>query len=150
MSADKEFVNYLSDQMYHPRSSAHGDKLCLLLLQDLLQTCTPFLEAARSGKIVFKLNHAIDEGSPTQWNIDLVVGPPTAPPQKLLTEEQIGSGEPSSIWLAIDAKTVMTEHGKARRNRQRDLNSLHDILHRKDPKTIVGGLVVLNMSGRFK
>jgi len=50
----------------------------------------------------------------------------------------------------VDAKTIMTEHGKARRNRQRDLNSLHDILHRRNPKAIVAGLVVVNMASTFK
>ncbi len=121
----------------------------MLVLNDLLETCTSFLKAAKNGRIVYKLNHAIDRGSPTQWNLDLVVGPPSTPSQVQLDGELIASGEPSEIWLAVDAKTVMTEHGKARRNRQRDLNSLHDILHRQDPKTIVGGLVVLNMAERF-
>jgi hypothetical protein len=44
----------------------------------------------------------------------------------------------------------MTEHGKARRNRQRDINSFQDILHRKNPRTIVGGLLIVNMAPRFK
>jgi hypothetical protein len=44
----------------------------------------------------------------------------------------------------------MTEHGKARRNRQRDLNSFQDILHRKNPRTIVAGLLLVNMAPRFK
>ncbi len=136
--------------MYHPRSSAHGDKLCRLVLKDLLDTCAHFQRAAKSGKVVYKLNHVIDQGSPTQWNLDIVVGPPVTQTQKLLDGEPIASGEPREIWLAVDAKTVMTEHGKTRRNRQRDLNSLHDILHRKDPKTIVGGLVVVNIAERFK
>ena len=44
----------------------------------------------------------------------------------------------------------MTGHGKARRNRQRDLNSFQDILHRKNPLTIVGGLLIVNMADRFQ
>ncbi|MGH8622379.1 MAG: hypothetical protein ACRET3_09590, partial [Burkholderiales bacterium] len=62
----------------------------------------------------------------------------------------IAEGFPSEIWIAIDAKTIMTEHGKARRNRQRDLNSFQDILHRKNARTIVGGLLVVNMAERFQ
>ncbi len=62
----------------------------------------------------------------------------------------MADGVPREIWLALDAKTIMTEHGKTRRNRQRDLNSLRDILHGKNPKTIVAGLVVLNIAKRFK
>jgi hypothetical protein len=150
LPADEEFVKYLQNEMYHPRSSAHGDKLCKLVINDLLDTCPSFQKAAQNGNIVYQLNHVIDQGSPTQWNLDLVVGPPATQTQSLLNGELIASGEPREIWLAVDAKTVMTEHGKTRRNRQRDLNSLHDILHRKDPKTIVGGLVVVNIAERFK
>lgn len=151
LSADKEFVDYLQKKMYHPRSSEHGDRLCTLLLRDLLGSCEPFYLTAKERKIVYKLNHVIDRGSPTQWNLDLVVGPPTLASQQLLkSNDAILTGEPAEIWLAIDAKTIMTEHGKARRNRQRDMNSLHDILHRKNPRTIVGGLLVVNMASNFK
>jgi hypothetical protein len=117
----------------------------------LLSSCEPFYLAAKQRRIVYKLNHVIDKGSPTQWNLDLVVGPPALTSQQLLkSNDAIISTEPADIWLAIDAKTIMTEHGKARRNRQRDLNSLHDILHRKNPRTIVGGLLVVNMANTFK
>jgi hypothetical protein len=151
LSADKEFVDYLQKEMYHPRSSEHGDKLCRLLLRDLLSSCEPFYLAAKERRIVYKLNHVIDKGSPTQWNLDLVVGPPVPASQQLLkSNDAILTGEPAEIWLAIDAKTIMTEHGKARRNRQRDLNSLQDILHRKNLKTIVGGLLVVNMASTFR
>jgi len=150
LSADQNLVRYLQTAKYHPRSSAHGDKLCELVLADLLDLCVPFRTAAKQRRIVYTLNHVIDAGSPTQWNLDLVAGPPTSPQQHLKTGDAILRGEPAEIWLAVDAKTIMTEHGKTRRNRQRDLNSLHDILHRKNPKTIVGGLIVLNMAERFK
>jgi hypothetical protein len=119
------------------------------LLQDLLDNCKYFRTLARNRKIVYKLNHVIGSGSLDQWNLDLVVGP-GKPSRISQGNEPILTGEPRQIWLAVDAKTIMTEHGKARRNRQRDLNSLHDILHRKNRKTIVGGLVVINMSDKFK
>jgi hypothetical protein len=151
LSADREFADYLQKNLYHPRSSEHGDQLCKLLLRDLLGSCEPFYLAAKDRKIVYKLNQVIDKGSPTQWNLDLVVGPPSEKVQQHLESKDVFLlGDPTDIWLAIDAKTIMTEHGKARRNRQRDLNSLHDILHRKDPRTIVGGLLVVNMATSFK
>ena len=149
--ADREFVDYLEKVMYHPRSSEHGDKLCILLLQDLLRLCEPFNKAAKERRIVYRLNYVIDKGSPTQWNLDLVVGPPALKAQQLLeSNDALLLGEPAEIWLAIDAKTIMTEHCKARRNRQRDLNSLQDILHRKNRRTIVGGLLVVNIADSFK
>lgn len=122
-----------------------------MLLRDLLISCEPFCLAAQKRRILYKLNQVIDKGSPTQWNLDLVVGPPSEKVQQHLeSKDTILLGDPTDIWLAIDAKTIMTEHGKARRNRQRDLNSLHDILHRKNPRTIVGGLLVVNIATSFK
>ena len=44
----------------------------------------------------------------------------------------------------------MTEHGKARRNRQRDLDSFHQFVHRYDPNAVAAGLTVVNIAKRFK
>jgi hypothetical protein len=44
----------------------------------------------------------------------------------------------------------MTEHGKARRNRQRDINSFADIMHRHHPGAVTGGLLLINMAEQFK
>lgn len=149
--ADVEIARYLAANQYHPRSSKHGDALCRFLLADLLTTCEAFSRAAARGAIVYRANYTIDPHSPDRWNADLVVGPPSQPPEP--NAPRVGSiaeSFPSQIWIAIDAKTIMTEHGKARRNRQRDLNSFQDILHRKNPRTIVGGLLVVNIAERFQ
>ena len=149
--ADVEIVKFLAANQYHPRSSRHGDALCKFLLADLLITCEAFSQAAKKDAVVYRANYTIDPLSSDRWNADLVVGPPTQPPEP--GSRRVGAiaeGYPSAIWMAIDAKTIMTEHGKARRNRQRDLNSFHDILHRKNQQTIVGGLVVVNMCEQFQ
>jgi hypothetical protein len=44
----------------------------------------------------------------------------------------------------------MTEHGKARRNRQRDLDSFHQFVHRYDSDTVASALTVVNIAARFK
>ncbi len=149
--ADGAIVKWLAENGYHPRSSKHGDALCGFLLRDLLDTCDAFRYAAERDEIVFQRNYTIDPDSPDRWNADLVVGPPNLPIAS--NAERSGSlaqGDPCQIWIAVDTKTIMTEHGKARRNRQRDLNSFQDILHRKNPRTIVGGLLVVNMAPRFQ
>jgi hypothetical protein len=148
---DAQFVKYLAANQYHPRSSKHGDALCGFLIEDLLATCEPFARAAERGAIVYRANYTIDPDSPDRWNADLVIGPPSQPPESDAPRVgAIAEGFPSKIWIAVDAKTIMTEHGKARRNRQRDLNSFQDILHRKNARTIVGGLLVVNIAERFQ
>lgn len=149
--ADVQFARFLSVNSYHPRSSRHGDALCRLFLADIQARCPSFAQASAKNEIVYRTNFTIDPEASDRWNADLVVGPPLFTPT--VEAPRLGSialGAPREIWLAIDAKTIMTEHGKARRNRQRDLNSFHDILHRKNPKTIVGGLLVVNMASRFQ
>ncbi len=148
--ADARIAAYLEVNGYHPRSSKHGDALCAFLLEDLLATCEPFRRAAERDAIVYRSNFTIDPLSPDRWNADLVVGPPTQHPEP--TSRRVGAiaeGDPREIWIAVDAKTIMTEHGKARRNRQRDLNSFQDILHRKNPPSIVAGLLIVNIAERF-
>jgi hypothetical protein len=84
--------------------------------------------------------------------VDLVVGPPSSDVEIELPtdgERRIVEGEPEEIWLAIDAKSVMTEHGKARRNRQRDINSFADIMHRHYPGVVTGGVLLINRAERF-
>ena len=150
-SADRHIVDYLTKNLYHPRSSRHGDALCRFLLEDMLSTCEAFRAAASRDAIVYRSNFTIDPLSTDRWNADLVIGPPTQSPEpEARRVGLIAEGDPNEIWLAVDAKTIMTEHGKARRNRQRDLNSFQDILHRKNPQTIVGGLLLVNLSETFQ
>jgi len=149
--ADVAIVKYLNANGYHPRSSKHGDALCDYVLRDLAESCRSFRRAAERNAIVFQTNYTIAPESADQWNADLVVGPPSHSPSP--SDRRVGPialGDPTEIWVAVDAKTIMTEHGKARRNRQRDLNSFQDILHRKNPRTIVGGLLLVNIADRFK
>jgi hypothetical protein len=148
LNADKEFVKYLSETGYHPRSSKHGDKLCELLLRDLIEECPAFRAASANGTVCHDMNYSPTTKVPLGWNIDLVIGPPID--RTLDSPKKFSRGAPSELWVAVDAKTIMTEHGKARRNRQRDLNSFATILHMKNPKTIVGGLVVINMASSFR
>lgn len=83
------------------------------------------------------------------WNADLVIGEPppgTAPP----ADGPIRKTAPSSVHIAIEIKSVMTEHRKAIKNRKRDLESHHAHVHSYDPQAIAGGVVVLNIAERFK
>lgn len=150
MKAPELFVKYLTETGYHPRSSKHGDRLCELLLADLMAECPAFRKSAQGGEICYDLNYSPGQAVPLGWNIDLAIGPPTSLKQDNLVLGSPRKEPPIELWVAMDAKTIMTEHGKARRNRQRDLNSFSSILHMKNPRTIVCGLVVINSAGGFR
>lgn len=147
---DERIVEWLQENEYHPRSPAHGSASCLFFLDDLLHESDVFREAARSGDIVYQEDYTVGEDA-SAWNTDLVVGPPVDDDvqTQLGNDRPIVEAEPAEIWLAIDAKSVMTEHQKARRNRQRDINSFADIMHRHHPGAVTGGLLLVNQSERF-
>ena len=149
--ADVSIARHLATRGYHPRSSRHGDAVCEFFAADLYSGCSAFRQAADAGRIVAKPNFTIDPESVDRWNADLVVGPPVDGAAE--SGKKCGPltvGMPREVWMAVDTKTIMTEHGKARRNRQRDLNAFQDILHRKNRSTVVLGLLVVNMAPRFK
>lgn len=70
MSAPSRFVEHLRQHGYHPRSSAHGNALCELVLEDLLTSCPGLAEHAAQAKLVYDLNRKIIVGG-NEWNIDV-------------------------------------------------------------------------------
>jgi hypothetical protein len=104
---------------------------------------------AAAGQIVYDLNFNISVGT-TDWNIDLVIGlaplgmTPPEPPLKIIHTH------PASVQVAIEIKSVMTEHRKAIKNRKRDFEAHHMHAHQYNSKIIAGGVLVLNASTTFK
>lgn len=148
--ADEAFAEHLTKNGYHPRSSHHGDFLCKALVYDLVAHNPRLAEAAQAGRLVYQLNFDMGTGKQQAWNIDLVLGPPVGSPVPPGAGSTIRQADPSVIYAAVDAKGVMTEHGKARRNRQRDLTALHAVVHTFYPKAVAGGLVAINVADRFR
>jgi len=146
--APAELARYLTEHRYHPRSSKHGDAMCEFVLRDLDANCSALSALASKGTIVYQTNYTVNEGTPSKWTIDLVLGPRKGGLD--LEGAYIARDDPLEVWIAIDAKAIMTEHGKTRRNRQRDLNSMAEILHRMNPTPITGAYVAINMSSEFR
>ncbi|QSG06044.1 hypothetical protein [Halapricum desulfuricans] len=147
---DERIVDWLAEHDYHPRSNKHGSASCMYLLDDMLAASEVFRDRAQNGEIVYAEDYTVGSGD-SKWNVDLVVGPPGEEVQtEIGGDRPIVEAEPEEIWLAVDAKSVMTEHGKARRNRQRDINSFADIMHQHYPGAVTGGVLLINMADRFK
>lgn len=147
MPAPERFIEHLKQHGYHPRSDRHGNALCQFVMEDLLTLCPRISQHASNGLLVYGLNREIIVGN-SNWNIDLVLGPPEAKPDS--SPGTIQNLPPTTIRIAIEAKSVMTEHGKARRNRLRDLDSFHQFVHRYDSQAIAAGLMILNIAPQFR
>lgn len=111
--------------------------------------CPKIAEDAAAGTLVYDIQRKIIVAG-SEWNIDLVLGPPPTGGVRDVSARGIQKMPPATIRIAIEAKTIMTEHGKARRNRQRDLDSFHQFVHRYDSETVAAGLTVVNIAERFK
>ena len=149
LNGAQRLVEFYTEKGYHPRSSKHGDVLCDFLLDDLMRECPAFRQAAVKGTICYQQNPKGKSNTPLAWKLDLAIGPTLRTPDLANVKVPIRA-PPDDLWIAVDAKSIMTEHGKARRNRQRDLNSLAAIIHMKNPRTVVGGLVVINVAPSFR
>jgi len=148
MALPEAFLDHLREKGYHPRSNKHSDALAEAIVHDLVATCPPIAERAAAGQLVYALNfHLLYSNS--EWNTDLAIGippPGTAPP----VEGSIRRAPPSTVQIAIELKSVMTEHRKAVKNRKRDFEAHHGHVHSYSPGAIAGGVMVVNASPTFK
>lgn len=117
MPAPAQIVGHFREVGYHPRSNVHGKILCEFVLLDLLAMCPKVADHAAAGRLVYDTQRKIIVAG-SEWNIDLVLGPPASGLPSAVTAKGIQQAPPATVRIAVEAKTVMTEHGKARRNRQ--------------------------------
>jgi hypothetical protein len=151
MAIADEFVAYLAAEGYDPRSSRHSDFLSEIILRDLVTSCPLIADRGARGEIVARLRHRQQIGQ-DDWVIDIAIGTcagaPLAPGLTNL-ETPIRIAPPVIIQIAIELKSVLTEHGKARRNRLRDFGAFHSHGHAYDPRTVVAAFLVINSSDVF-
>jgi hypothetical protein len=148
MHAPRKLVSHLISENYHPRSDKHGKILCLAMLEDLLEACPKLRNKAASGEVVAKINHRQTIGH-DEWVIDLAIGQAASAAQRPAPGELIRMEAPAVIQIGIEAKSVMSEHKKARKNRLRDLNAFHSHAHKYADLTIAAGMIVINMAKWF-
>jgi hypothetical protein len=102
---------------------------------------------AMAGQLVYDLNFDLVYGT-AQWNVDLVIGAPppgTSPP----LDGVVRKASPSTVQVALEIKSVMTEHRKAVKNRKRDFEAHHEHVHNYSQQTVAAGLMVINAAAQF-
>jgi hypothetical protein len=162
MDITDELVQHLIQNGYHPRSSRHSDFLSFVIIRDLVDRCPAIKIKAARGEIVAKLHHHQMVGT-DDWQIDIAIGTcagnPVAPASLadlpgIANASDIGRpaitfAPPVIIQIAIELKGVMTEHGKARRNRLRDFGAFLGHAQRYDPKAVVAAFLAVNSADWF-
>jgi hypothetical protein len=143
------FLQHLQTLGYHPRSNKHSNALADEIMVDLLRYCPKIASKAAAGQIVYDLNFTIAVGN-TDWNIDLVVGSAPLDMTPPMPKIAIVKTPPALVQIAIEIKSVMTEHHKAVKNRKRDFEAHHAHVHQYNQNSIAGGVLILNASPKFK
>lgn len=147
-SIEELIVAEVAAEAYHPRTSKHSDSQSLLIIRDLLAACPIIAKRAAEGLIVAQLRHRQQVGY-NKWVIDIALGTPAGPPQPPDAPNLIRFTAPALIQIAIELKSIWTEHGKARHNRLRDFDAFQSHAHSYDPKTISAAFLVVNASEHF-
>ena len=145
----ESFLEHLRTSGYHSRSDRHSNALAEAILSDLVTHCPRIRDRAAQGTVVYDLNFTVSAGT-ADWNTDLVLGEPplgSPPPQ---SDTAITRVRPSNVLVAIELKSIMTEHRKQVTNRKRDLEAHHDHVHAYNDLAIAGGLFVINGAERFQ
>lgn len=151
MPFQDELVAHFAVGGYHPRTSKHSDYQSELIIRDLLAQCPLLRRRAEVGEVVAKLRHHQQVGH-ADWVIDIAIGTCAGAPVRLHGPSALGliaDAPPVVIQIAIELKSIVTEHGKARKNRLRDLSSFHGYAHQYDPRTVAAGFLLINSAERF-
>jgi hypothetical protein len=137
MRAPQRYVDWINAHLgFNPRSQKNSDALSGFIVADLCAASHAIEHLVRSEELA-PLKNASVSTSVTVRNVDLVFY------EKHLLPKL-------SVRVSVEHKTLMTAHGKARKNRYGDIiaycNHMHN--HRKD--CVVGATVVINTSPLYE
>ena len=138
MRGPQRYVDWINAHLgFNPRSQTNSNALSEYIIDDLsIASPKAIGKSVRTEKLV-PLKNASVSTSVTVRNIDLVLYE-----KPMLTR--------ICVQLSVEHKTVMTAHGKARKNRYGDIiaycNHMHN--HRRD--CVVGATVVINTSELYE
>jgi hypothetical protein len=143
------FIQHLREFGYHPRSDKHSNALAAAIVEDLVAHCPKIRAKAKAGELVYEINFTVTAGT-ADWNVDLVFGAPgfDVPPPS--ADVPILQHKPSTVEIAIEIKSVMTEHRKAVKNRKHDLEAHHEHVHNYSDRAVAAGVLVIHASETFR
>lgn len=139
-------VSHAATFGYHPRSDRQSGAQSRAIVRDLLDRCELLRKRAKSGDLVVQYTHHQQVGH-EDWKIDIALG--TGAGRQPPIASDITVAPPVLIQIAIELKSVWTEHNKAMRNRFRDFGAFHGHAHRYDPNVVSAAFLVVNASNRF-
>ena len=134
LRAPKAYVAWINQHLgFNPRSQANSNALSEFVIADLCESC-PAVAADLDAKRLVPTKNADVRTRVASRNVDLVF---------------LGA-EPKTSRAAVENKTIMTAHGKARWNRYGDLIAYCNHMHNHRPDCIAAAIVVVNCSPAYE
>ena len=137
MKAPDAYVNWVNAHLgFNPRSQANSDALADFVVADLMSTCPTLNAALKTGQLKPLKNPNV-RTKVAERSIDLVIYEDAKAPD-------------ISVRVSVENKTIMTAHGKARKNRYGDLIAYANHMHNHNRKCVAGAIVVVNVSPAYE
>lgn len=137
MKAPEAYIDWVNSHLgFNPRSQANSDALADFVVSDLKATCPPLNAALKAGRLR-RLKNPNVRTKLAERSIDLVIYEGAEPPN-------------ISVRISVENKTIMTAHGKARKNRYGDLIAYSNHMHNHNRKCVAGAIVVVNVSPAYE
>lgn len=136
---------------YHSRSSAPSNALARLIVADIVDSCPVLREQAARGEVAFAIDRSYRWDNGKDKKIDLAIGLPHAPVPVPRGERiaRLTIGRLRRLFVAVEEKAVMTEHGKSQPRIFCELNDSHTMVHQGSRDTIAGGITYVNIAKSF-
>lgn len=137
MRAPEAYIGWVNAHLgFNPRSQANSDALADFVVADLMATCPALNAALKAGELKALKNPNV-RTRVAERSIDLVICE--------------GAEAPNiSVRVSVENKTIMTAHGKARKNRYGDLIAYSNHMHNHSRKCVAGAIVVVNVSPAYE
>ena len=129
--ADRVIERITLDRYHDHRSARHSDIVCDHFILDLLQKCPALAKDIDEAKVKYGFNIEVPG---LTHKVDLMI-----------YEVKEDQSEPSldRARLCMENKSVITAHGKNRKNRHSDLSDFSKLLQARKPEAIVLGHVLV-------
>ena len=136
--APQRYVDWVNSHLgFNPRSQQNSDALSRFIIDDLCSQSPRLAEEVENKTLEARLNRAV-RTRVAERNIDLVFVDPSV------------SGPLNTVRIAVENKTIMTAHGKARKNRYGDIIAYSNHIHNHSASTIAGAVLVVNVSPNYR
>jgi hypothetical protein len=137
MRAPENYVCWMNENIgFNPRAQQNSNALSDFVVADLVASSPEIQTAIKSETLTPKKNSEVSTTSAVR-TVDLVI-------YERLKLPLI------SVRVSVENKTIMTAHGKARKNRYGDIIAYSNHMHNHRRECIAGAIIVVNVSPKYE